>query len=50
MRPIIIKIWQAGTFGGVDSLDTNEPGSNDLITLKSCDFEKKLFSSFQQGL
>ena len=48
-------MWQVVTSRGLDSIHqvqikTNQAGSGDFIMSRSCDFEKKIITSFQQGL
>ena len=45
LRPLITKIWQAGTTTGFDSNETNEAGSDDVITSKSRDKIKHYISA-----
>ena len=41
--------WQAGTSGGVDTNETNEAGSGDITTPRSCVKLKKLFAHYQRA-
>ena len=43
------QIWKAGTFRGVNSLETNQVTFGDILTLKSRDFNYKLNLPLNKG-